>query len=39
MALAFHERHFHVGAHRRFWLIVVSAMAFVLAVLWAQPIG
>ena len=39
MALAFYERHFHIGAHRRFWLMAIGVAAFVLAALWAQPTG
>ena len=39
MTTAFYGRHFHLGAHRRFWLILAAVVAFLLAVFWAQPIG
>ena len=28
MALAFHQKHFHLGAHRRVWVIVFAVLAF-----------
>lgn len=39
MSIAFHRRHFRVSTHRRFWLIVDAVIAFLLAALWAAPIG
>lgn len=39
MPIAFYGRHFHTGAHRRFWLMLAAVIAFLLAVLWAKPIG
>ena len=38
MAIAFHHKHLHLGAHRRFWLIAAALLAFLFAVLWTQPV-
>jgi hypothetical protein len=38
MTIAFHRKHFHAGAHHRFWLIITALIAFLLAVLWTQPV-
>lgn len=38
MAIAFHHKPLHLGAHRRFWLILAALLAFLLAVLWTQPV-
>jgi hypothetical protein len=38
MALAWRDRHFHAGAHHRFWLLLAAMMAFLMALLWAQPV-
>ena len=34
MATVFYHKHFHAGAHHRFWLILVAIIAFLLAALW-----
>jgi len=32
-------RHFHIGAYHRLWLVLAALVAFLMAALWAQPIG
>lgn len=32
-------RHFNIGVHPRFWLIVATLLAFLMAALWARPVG
>jgi hypothetical protein len=39
MALACHRPHFHIDVHHPFWLWVAMIVAFLLAALWATPIG
>ncbi len=39
MAIVFHKKDIHIGAHHRLWLILATAIAFLMAVLWAQPVG
>ncbi len=39
MAVAFHGMRFHFFAHHRLWLILSAAIAFLLAVLWTQPVN
>lgn len=39
MATVLDPRHFQPTAHHRLWLIIEGLIAFVLAALWAQPIG
>lgn len=33
------SRHWRVGSHRRFWLMAAAVLAFLLAFLWARPMG
>jgi len=39
MALAWHDKHVHGATHHRFWLILATLATFLLATLWAKPIG
>lgn len=39
MGIVSQHRPLQVGAPRRLWLIVSAVIAFLLAVLWAQPTG
>jgi len=39
MAIAFQGKHFHLDTHHPFWLWFAMLLAFVLAALWAKPIG
>jgi len=39
MAIAFQGKHFHLDAHHPFWLWFATALAFLFAALWANPIG
>jgi len=39
MLAVFEPKHLHLGAYHRLWLILVAAMAFLMAALWAQPVG
>ena len=39
MALAFQPRNLRLGALHRFWIVAAAVVAFLLAALWAQPIG
>ncbi len=32
-------KHYHANAVHRFWLYLAAATAFLLAALWAQPVG
>ena len=38
MAIAFYRKHLHFGAHHRLWLILAALLAFLLVVLWTQPV-
>ncbi len=38
MTTIFYRKHFHLGAHHRLWLIISVLVAFVLVVLWTQPV-
>ncbi len=39
MAIAFQHGHFRLDAHHPFWLWFATVLAFILAALWANPIG
>ncbi len=39
MGIAFHHKHLYAGAHHSFWLILAAVVAFLMAALWATPIG
>jgi hypothetical protein len=39
MAFAFQHGRFHVDVHHPFWLWFATVLAFILAALWANPIG
>jgi len=39
MSIAFHHKHLHAGAHHSLWLLLATMLAFLLAALWAKPIG
>jgi|GEM_PF-3045231 len=39
MVTVLDPRHLHESSRHPFWLIVTAAVAFLLAVLWARPVG
>ncbi len=39
MGIAFHHKHLYAGAHHSFWLVLAAVLAFLMAALWATPIG
>jgi len=39
MGTIFDPRHLNIGVHSRFWLIVATLLAFLMAALWARPVG
>lgn len=39
MGLTFHRKHLHLDSHDPLWLWLAALAAFILAALWAKPIG